>query len=64
MNQNYQLLAFTVYTILYEMIIWGVFGYAVFIAGHSGWWMVLAVFMSSQQLKFKSFAATKEEEKQ
>lgn len=42
---------FALYSILYELIIWGMFGYAVFVLGHSGWWMALAVFLSSAQLK-------------
>lgn len=42
--------AFAVYSVLYELVIWGIFGYAVFIQGHSGWWMVLAVVMSASQM--------------
>ena len=46
---------FAIYSVLYESIIWGIFGYAVFWQGHSGWWLVLAVFMSGCQLKPKHF---------
>jgi len=52
---NTRILIFAIYTILYEAIVWGVFGYAVFIAGHSGWWVLLAVLISAGQLKPKHF---------
>lgn len=47
--------AFVVYTILYEALIWGVFGYAVFVLGHSGWWFLLALLLSGSQLKARRF---------
>lgn len=47
--------AFATYSVLYEAIIWGVFGYAVFVEGHSGWWLVLATFLSLAQLPSKRF---------
>lgn len=52
---NQKLWAFAIYSVLYEALIFGLFGYAVFWQGHSGWWMVLAVAMSMCQLKPKHF---------
>lgn len=49
------LIAFVVYSVLYELIIWGVFGYAVFVLGHSGWWLMLAVGMSASQIPSGKF---------
>lgn len=57
MNQN--LWAFTIYTLVYEAVIWGVFGYAVFGLGFSGWWVLLAVFLSGSQLKPQYFGLPK-----
>ena len=51
---------FVVYSVLFEAIIWGVFGYAVFVLGHCGWWMALAVFLSTSQLKYSAFIKGKE----
>lgn len=50
-----KLALFTVYSIAYEAIIWGMFGWAVFEKGHSGWWMLLAAILSSAQMKPKHF---------
>ena len=50
-----RIIIFAIYSVLFEMIIWGMFGWAVFEKGYSGWWMVLAVMMSSSQLKPKHF---------
>ena len=47
--------AFAAYSICYEAIIWGLFGWAVFWQGYSGWWMLLAVVLSGAQLKPKHF---------
>ena len=52
---NQKIWAFCIYSVMFEAIVWGVFGYAVFWQNHSGWWMVLAVALSSSQLKPKSF---------
>jgi len=51
----YRIWAFAIYSILYEAIIWGVFGYAVFVLGHTGWWLLLAVILSGAQLKPRHF---------
>jgi len=47
--------AFAVYSIIFESIVWGIFGWAVFIDNHSGWWMLLALLISGAQLKPKHF---------
>ena len=52
---NKKILIFAIYSVLYEGIIWGLFGWAVFVKGHSGWWMILATLMSMSQLKPQSF---------
>jgi len=39
-------ITYLIYIVLYESLILGGCGYAVFVLGHSGWWFVLAVFMS------------------
>lgn len=47
--------AFAIYSILYEIIIWGFFGYAVFARGMSQYWIIVAVILSASQLKPKDF---------
>jgi len=37
---------YLIYIIVWDCLIVGIFSYAVFILGHSGWWFVLAVCMS------------------
>jgi len=46
---------FLIYCILYELIVLGGCGYSVFILGNSGWWFVLATFLSGCQLKRHDF---------
>lgn len=46
---------FAAYSVAYEAIIWGVFGYAIFWQGHSGWWVLVALLLSGSQLKPKHF---------
>lgn len=56
---NHKVWAFAIYSVFYEAIIWGVFGYAVFILGHSGWWFVLAAVLSGCQLRPGHFGIEK-----
>lgn len=49
------LVCFTVYTIFYEAIIWGCFGYAVFFKDYSSWWILVAILVSGCQLRPKTF---------
>jgi hypothetical protein len=50
-----RIVIFAVYSILYEIIIWGLFGWAVFVRGESGWWILAAAYLSSAQLKPRHF---------
>jgi hypothetical protein len=38
---------YLIYIVLFESLIFGGVGYAVFVLGHSGWWFVFALFVSS-----------------
>lgn len=49
------IIIFAVYSILFESIVWGIFGYAVFWKDHSGWWIVVAFIVSGSQLKPRHF---------
>lgn len=53
--EKFKLTMFTIYTILFELIVWGLFGWAVFVNGHSGWWIAVALLLSTMQLKPKHF---------
>jgi hypothetical protein len=48
-------IVFAVYSILYELIVWGLFGWAVFIDGRSPWWILVALLLSGSQLKPNQF---------
>ena len=50
-NENFRLAIFLAYTVLWQGFIWGMFGWAVFVDGHSGWWILLTVFLSGCQYK-------------
>jgi len=52
---RFNIVIFAIYSILYESLVLGGTGYVVFFMGHNGWWFLLAVLMSSNQLKAKSF---------
>jgi hypothetical protein len=57
-NQSSQLglvIVFAIYSVLYEAIVWGLFGWAVFVQDRSPWWLLLALILSGAQLKPKSF---------
>ena len=38
---------YLIYIVLFEALVLGGCGYAVFVLGHSGWWFVLAVVLSA-----------------
>lgn len=40
-------IAYLIYIILWEGMIFGGTGYAVFVLGHSGWWMLAATVIGS-----------------
>lgn len=48
-------MTFALYSILYEAIVWGLFGWAVFVKDRSGWWVLVALMLSGAQLKPKHF---------
>ena len=48
-NQKVALWAFAFYSVCYQALIWGLFGWAVFLNGNSGWWIVLAIMISESQ---------------
>ena len=50
-----RVVVFAIYSILYEAIVWGIFGYAVFVKDRSGWWVLVAIICSGAQLKPKHF---------
>ena len=50
-----RVIVFATYSILYEAIIWGIFGWAVFVKDRSGWWVLVAIICSGSQLKPKHF---------
>ena len=56
------LIVFATYTVIYEAMIWSIFGWAVFINGGSGWWVLVAIFCSASQLKPKHFGIKVSEE--
>jgi hypothetical protein len=50
-----RIVIFAAYSIMYEIIIWGLFGWAVFVRGESGWWILAAAYLSCSQLKPRHF---------
>jgi len=52
---NSRVWAFAVYSVLFEAIVWGLFGWAIFWQGRSGWWVLVALMLSCAQLKPKHF---------
>lgn len=61
-SQFSQVAIFALYSILFEMIVWGLFGYAVFWRERSGWWLLVAMWCSASQLKPKHFGIRMAEE--
>ncbi|HPM74185.1 MAG TPA: hypothetical protein PLA71_00520 [Saccharofermentans sp.] len=45
---------YMIYSVCYQAIVWGLFGYAVFFLGHSGWWVLVALIASNNQLAFSN----------
>ena len=50
-SHRFVFITFLIYTLLYESLIIGGFGYIVFILGYSGWWWVLAALFSNGQYR-------------
>lgn len=40
-------ITYLIYIIVWELLIFGGIGYAVFVLGHSGWWFVMAFFFGA-----------------
>jgi hypothetical protein len=40
-------ITYLIYIIVWELLIFGGIGYAVFVLGHSGWWFVMAFFLGA-----------------
>lgn len=54
-------LTYLIYIILYEGLVLGGTGYAVFVLDHSGWWFLLAFVMSGSAYGPSSWAKLMEE---
>jgi len=48
-------IVFLIYCILFETLVLGGCGYVVFVMGYSGWWFVLAIAISTCQMKRHNF---------
>jgi membrane associated rhomboid family serine protease len=59
MTKNARFWAFAFYSVGFQAIIWGVFGYAVFIAGRSPNWMLFAFICACCQYTPESFGISK-----
>jgi hypothetical protein len=56
-----RLACFTIYTVVFELMVWGGWFWIVFVLNRSAWWTVLAIILSSSQLKLNNFAADAKE---
>ena len=54
-NERFKLILFTLYTILYEGMVWGGFVWLVIISDGSAWWFLAALILSGVQLGPKYF---------
>lgn len=64
-NEKYKLLLFTIYTIIYECLIWGLVAGAIYYLKWNEWTVIVGMIMSTSQLKPKHFGLSykiKEEE--
>ena len=48
-------ICFTLYSIVFEAIVWGGWFWIVFVLDKSAWWTLLAIVISGAQLKGSSF---------
>jgi len=55
LSQGARMTFFVIYTILWEIFIWGGAGYLVYFMDASAWLLILAVIMSSAQFQPRSF---------
>ena len=54
-NDKFTLVLFVIYTIFYESLIWGLTACAIYFLDWSEWTVLVAMVMSAEQLKYKSF---------
>ena len=54
-NEKFKLFMFFMYTIMYEVLIWGLFLYLIVYHDWNEWTIVVAIIMSGSQLKPKHF---------
>lgn len=50
-NSSLLIVCYTIYVIVWELLVWIGAGYVYFILGKSGWWMVLAFILSTSYIK-------------
>jgi hypothetical protein len=46
MTKNTAYITYLIYVLVFEIVVFGGIGYAVFVLNHNGWWMVFAVLVS------------------
>ena len=54
-NDKFTLVLFVIYTIFYEFLIWGLTASAIYFLNWSEWTVLVAICISSLQLKYSSF---------
>ena len=54
-NDKFTLVLFVIYTIFYESLIWGLTACAIYFLNWSPYTVLVAMIMSSSQLKYRSF---------
>jgi len=54
-NEKFKLVLFTLYTILYEILVWGLVASSIYFLNWSEWTVVVGMLMSASQLKPKHF---------
>jgi len=54
-NEKTKLALFTIYTLIYEILIWGVFLYLIVYQNWNEWTIVLAMLMSASQIQPEHF---------
>jgi hypothetical protein len=50
-SSHFIVITYLIYIIIWETMVLGGFGYVIFGLGKSGWWMLLAVYMSASAYK-------------
>jgi hypothetical protein len=62
-NDKFTLVLFVIYTIFYESLVWGLTASAIYFLNWSWPIIIVAMVMSSAQLKYKSFYVTSDMKK-